>query len=125
MLRRGEYRRARVDFEKAGLTSLEPFRINQGLAIAYAGLGDSENSVSHTRACLALDRPQTTNSIVAISRPFWDAPQRYRAGVEYYRALTTDLPDAWWLYHNIGTLSDRLGDREGAARALAEAERLK
>ena len=51
--------------------------------------------------------------------------RRYRAGVEYYRALTEDLPEAWWLYHNIGTLSNRLGDTEEAERALAEAERLK
>ena len=124
-LNKSEYQRARTDFEKAALTSLEHFRINKGLATAYAGLGDAEKSVSHTRACLALERPQTVFSIVGISRPFWDSPARYRPGVEYYRALTEDLPEAWWLYHNIGTLSGRLGNREAAERALAEAERLK
>ncbi len=124
-LNKSEYQRARADFEKASLTSLEHFRIDKGLATAYAGLGDSEQSVLHTRACLTLDRPQTVSGIVGISTPFWDVPERYRAGVEYYRALTEDLPEAWWLYHNIGTLSDRLGDAEEAQRALAEAERLK
>ena len=124
-LNKSEYQRARADFEKAGQTSLERFRINKGLATAYAGLGDAEKSVSHTRACLALDRPRTVSSVLGITRPFWDSPERYRPGVEYYRTLTEDLPEAWWLYHNIGTLSGRLGKTEEAERAFAEAVRLK
>ncbi len=124
-LKKSEYQRARADFEKVDLTSLEDFRINKGLATAYAGLGDKEKSVSHTRTCLKLDRAQAEASIVGISTPFWHSPLRYLAGIQYYKALTEDLPDAWYLYHNIGTLSGLLGLTEEAERALAEAERLK
>ena len=96
-LKKDEYQRARVDFEKAALTSLEHFRINKGLATAFAGLGDAEKSVSHTRVCLELDRPEAESSIVGISTPFWNAPPQYPAGIEYYQTLTEDLPEAWYL----------------------------
>jgi len=124
-LTEGRYREAVADLEKTVELGREPYRSHKGLATAHAGLGEARAALASTRRCLELDRARTELDIVAIVQPFFDAPERYEAGVRYFEGLRETLPEAWWVHENLGNLRLRLGRGEEAAAALAEARRLR
>jgi len=116
LLRRKQYEAAWRDFEQALPKSREFFQLYRGLATAAAGLGRAQDALRHTRRCLELDPVAAENSIVAISTPFWESPDRYAAGVEYYQALDRDLPNRWWIQENIRNLTGRMAGQPQPGR---------
>ena len=124
-LRRKDYAAALQDFEKSIPLSREMFAIFTGIATASAGLGDWTASVEATVRCRALDPEQTEGQIVSISTPFWERPDRYLAGINYFQEIDRLYPGRWWIRQNIGDLAARLGQKELADRSLAEAQRLR
>jgi len=125
-LKLGRFAEARDDFEAADAVSLDRYRIAKGLATAWAGLGESERSLTATRRCLTLDEVQAWQDIPEISTPFFAAGERQaHAGLRYYEALDRQRPDTWWIVYNIGTLAGQLGDTWRKESSHARAERLR
>ena len=124
-LRRKEYEAARQDFEKSIPLSREMFAIYKGIATASAGLGDWTASVEYTIRCHALDPQQTEAQIVSIATPFWDRPDRYQAGINFFQEIGRLYPRRWWVWQDIGDLATRLGQKALADQAFAEAQRLR
>jgi tetratricopeptide (TPR) repeat protein len=124
-LSRKNYTLAMTDFENAIPKSREFYRIYKGLATSNAGQGAWQESVEYTTKCLQIDAARAEQDIVAISTPFWEDENLYQAGINYYKALTQILPERWWLYYNIGSLAQRLGDFELAEEAMARSAELK
>ncbi len=124
-LRRKRYRLAEDDLRNALAKSREFYRIYKGLATAYAGQGLWPESLEYTLKCLHLNPEQTEQDIVSISTPFWENEALYRAGINYYQALTKRLPHRWWLYYNIGGLAQCLGKLKLANEALKRSAELK
>jgi Tfp pilus assembly protein PilF len=120
-----QYRAAADDFEKSIPKSLEYYRNDRGLATAWAGLGDAAKSYEYTARCLHLDPVRTQIEITSIAAPFFEAPERARAGLAYFEMLKARLPDAWWVYANLATLADRVGDHALAASSRARSEALR
>jgi len=124
-LGQGRYREAVTDLGQAVHGVVDPFPVYVDLARAHAGLGDDATALEYTRRCHALDPTATENAIVAISRPFWDSEDRHEAGIRYFRALATLLPDRPWIEENIGSLARGLGRRAEAEQAFARAAALR
>jgi len=124
-LLRGQYAEAARDFEAAQEKSNDRYPLNKGLAAAYAGLGDIDRALAHTEECLRLDRAQTGVDIVQIVKPFFDRPERAAMGLAYFERLERLIPDTWWVYANIATLSARLGNQAKADSAQARATALR
>lgn len=119
------YREALDDFEKSIPKSLEYYRNYRGLATAWAGLGDTEKSYEYTAKCLDLEPVQTQLEITSIADPFFEARERAQAGIVYFQKLNSRLPDTWWVYANIATLADRVGDHGLAQTARERSEELR
>ncbi|MFQ5509089.1 MAG: tetratricopeptide repeat protein [Leptospirillia bacterium] len=124
-LKSGRYQEALEDFRQSIPKSLAHYRNNKGLATAYAGLGDAENSFAATVRCLELDPAQTQLDITRIAGPFFTVPGNAQAGLDYFLKLEALIPDAWWLHANIATLARRVGDTALARQATARSETLK
>jgi tetratricopeptide (TPR) repeat protein len=124
-LSRQRYSSAYADFQDCLLKSREAYRVLVGLATACAGLGRGDECLETTRRCLEDEPEKTEFEIVEISRPFWGAPDRYRAGLRYFQALAEDLPGRWWIHTNIASLAGLLGEGDVAATASRRAEELR
>jgi tetratricopeptide (TPR) repeat protein len=124
-LKRKDYAAALQDFAKSIPLSREMFAIYQGMATASAGLGDWTASIEYTVLCHALDPQQTEAQIVSIATPFWERPQRYQAGLNYFQQVDRLYPGRWWVQQNIGDLALKLGQQALADQSFAEAKRLK
>jgi len=124
-LARGRYQAAMADFEAALPIAREQVPVLIGMATALAGLGHWEPALARTREAYGLDPQRTENSIVAISRPFWLAPERFAAGIRYYEGLLPLLPNRWWIHHNIGQLAGKLGRSDQAREHLQKAAALR
>lgn len=124
-LSRGEYDPARRDFEAALGRYLGAYRVHKGLATAHAGLGNTERSLEHVDALLALDPRQARFDVPGISAPFFQYPDLNAEGVRFYEALASRLPDEWWVHENLARLAAMTGDRGLAASAGERARRLK
>ena len=108
-----------------GTSDEEEYRIQKALAVAQAALGNVEASVTHTRVLLSLNHRRANNDINReIASPFFSDPTLLRQGVDYYERLKQDLPRTWWVYANLGTLAQRLGDSNGARSSRATASEL-
>lgn len=114
---RGEFRLsqrdfagARDDFLASTKVSLDTYRNMKGLATAYAGLGDVQQSLEATRHLLALDSATAVTHVAAIATPYFENPRLRTAGILFYRGLEQQLRDTWWIPENIARL-ERLGQR--------------
>jgi protein O-mannosyl-transferase len=124
-LSRSEYKKALDDFERILPSHRVKFRICKGAATAASGLGNWENAVEYLKICFNENPQYTENALVAISRPYWETPERCSAGVHFYESVDSLLPDRWWVHHNIADLARICGDPERVEREAAEAQRLK
>jgi tetratricopeptide (TPR) repeat protein len=125
LIEAGRYDAALVELQRAPAACADGYVLSKALATVHAGLGRVEDSLAYTRRCLALDPARTRDDTVAIATPFWQEPSRYRAGIRYYEALVRDMPDAWWLCENLGTLARRVGELEHAREWSARAAEIK
>jgi hypothetical protein len=114
-LKRKEYAAARDDLEACLGQLHRQLKIHLGLAEAYAGLGDVDASLKHTRAAFKLDPKRTELSIVRISTPYWETPSQYELGIEYYLAVAEILPGRPWIKENIRRLGYLMQKTQRAA----------
>jgi tetratricopeptide (TPR) repeat protein len=122
-LKRRDYAAAQRDFEASIPLSREMFAIYKGVATAAAGLGNWRTSLDYVALCRALDPQQTELQIASISAPFWEMPDRYQAGLNFYQEIDQILPGRWWVAQNIGDLAAKLGNSTLADQSFAEAKR--
>ena len=129
--RRGEFRARQGNFEGAFQdfmsslpVSLERYRNVSGLAAAYAGLGDVTHSLEQTGLMLQIDSAAALNDIPGVSNPFFERPERYAAGIDYYNRLSARLPRVWWVYENLARLATLAGDKTRAIEAHGLAQKL-
>jgi tetratricopeptide (TPR) repeat protein len=124
-LNRKDYAAALRDFEKSIPLSRELFAIYKGMATASAGLGDWTASVAHTIQCRNLDPQQTEAQIVYMAMPFWERPDRYQPGINYFQEIDRLYPGRWWVRQDIGDLAAKLGQQALADQSFADAKRLR
>ena len=100
----------------------EPFK---GMATSYAGLGDYDGCLEFTLKCMKLDSIQTMDDIVPISTPFWDYPNLYQSGINYYLKLDKVVKEQWWIHYNISELANLVGDSSLYQKSFSKMENLK
>lgn len=115
--RQGNFEGAVQDFMSSLPVSLERYRNVRGLATAYAGLGDVPHSLEQTGLMLQMDSAAALNDIPGVSNPFFERPERYAAGIDYYTRLSTRLSGVWWVYENLARLATLAGDKTRATEA--------
>lgn len=108
---RGEFRLsqrdfagARNDFLASSRVSLDTYRNTKGLATAYAGLGEVQQSLDATRRLIALDSAAAVTHVASIAAPYFEHPELRTAGIRFYRGLEQELRDTWWIPENITRL---------------------
>ena len=109
-LKRDQYKEAIIDFEAVLDHSPNDFRAHKGIAAAAVMLEDLDKVLRHIDACVHIDKAQTELLIVPISRPFWDNPNTYELGIQYYQKMLDYFPDREWLKININRLKTRLSN---------------
>jgi tetratricopeptide (TPR) repeat protein len=119
------YAPALDDLGKCLPMTREFFRVYKDMATATAGLGDWEKSLAYTKKCFAIDPHAAELEIVGISRPFWDTPAGYAAGIGYYQGVDSLYPGQWWVFQNIGDLAGKTGQPELARKSFGQATRLR
>ena len=124
-LTRSEFKKALDDFEYILPSHRVKFRICKGAATAASGLGDWRKAVANVKLCLSENREYTENSMVDISRPYWNLPGNCGAGLHFYEAVDSLLPGRWWVHHNIGDLARLCGDTTQLEREALIARQLK
>lgn len=123
-LKTTQYALAAADFQRSLELTTTPYEVYKGLATAHAGSGSWQKAAEDTEHLCQLDPRQCEYDILEIARPFWDQEALYAAGIEYYRAIAEFLPERWWIYQNIGTLAQRLNQKEFAQESFQKATTL-
>jgi len=111
--------------DPAAAATADGYRLNFVLASAHAALGDADAAAERVRVMLALDEIRARVDIQTVAAPFFEGPDVAGAGVAFYEALAADLPRAWWVHSNIGTLATTAGDAARAAAATETARALR
>jgi tetratricopeptide (TPR) repeat protein len=124
-LKQKQYGLALEDLEKSVPMTREYFRVYKALACAYAGLGLWKKSLENVKKCSEIDPKGAELEIVGISKPYWESPDRYQAGINFFQGLDKLLPNRWWVFQNIGDLSVKLGLTAQAQKAFEESRRLR
>jgi tetratricopeptide (TPR) repeat protein len=124
-LTRSEFENALDDFEKILPCHRVKFRICKGAATAASGLGNWEKAVKYLKICFDENQEYTENSIVSISRPYWEKQEYCSAGLHFYETVNNLLPNRWWVHQNLADLAGRCGDAERMNGEASEARMLK
>jgi protein O-mannosyl-transferase len=122
LLTRRRYAEALLDFEDVLPLHRQRYTICKDAATAAAGLGAWEKAIRYTRDCFTENAAQCEYDIVGMSRPYWDRTDLCGAGLRFFAAIDTLLPNRWWVHQNIGTLALRCND---TALARIEVERVR
>jgi protein O-mannosyl-transferase len=123
-LKQKQYALALEDLEKGLPLTREYFRVYKAMACAYAGLGQWEKSLDYVKKCAYIDPRGVELEIVGIAQPYWESPDRYQPGINFFQGLDKLFPNRWWVYQNIGDLALKLGMPEMSRNAFEESRRL-
>jgi tetratricopeptide (TPR) repeat protein len=124
-LARSGFKNALDDFEAVLPRHRVKFRICKGAATAASGLGNWQKAVTYVKSCFDENPEYTENSIVAISRPYWEQSGSCSAGLHFFEAVDSLLPNRWWVHHNMADLARRCGDAERMETEALQAQQLK
>ncbi len=102
------YQAALDDFLAAVPTQSNKIRAYRGIATAYAGLDNWQQTFAYTNLLHEIAPLEAEYSIVGISTPFFNADSSAPAGISYFNKLKAILPGREWIDINIKTLSNRI-----------------
>lgn len=124
-LRRRDWAAAVDAFLPVRGKSLERFRLEKGLAVAWAALGEGAAALDAFRNLVEIDRDQARLSALEVIDPFFQGPGKEEAGIAFLAGVEVLLPGEWWVPYNQGTLLSRLGKSKEAEERFVLAARRK